>query len=66
MSWFGNPHKLVSLPKYNDTPSAVGPMSTSPTRYRVETPAMTVQDDTGIIAFLKTLTDGYQPKLGGS
>jgi cytochrome c peroxidase len=30
-------------------------------RHLGETPAMTAQDEADIIAFLKTLTDGYQP-----
>ncbi|WP_050399791.1 hypothetical protein [Bradyrhizobium embrapense] len=31
-------------------------------RHLGDTPAMTAQDEAGIIAFLKTLTDGYQPE----
>lgn len=31
-------------------------------RHLGDTPAMTAQDEADIIAFLKTLTDGYQPE----
>jgi hypothetical protein len=30
-------------------------------RRRLETPAMTAQDEADIIAFIKTLNDGYEP-----
>jgi cytochrome c peroxidase len=51
--------------KFNDLPSqyrANVDVSDPPfNRYLGETPAMTAQDEADIIAFLQTLTDGYQP-----
>jgi cytochrome c peroxidase len=55
-----------TVQKYDDVPAKyqVNVDVTDPPfdRHPGETPAMTAQDETDIIAFLKTLTDGYQPK----
>ncbi len=55
-----------SVQKYDDVPAkyhANVDVSDPPfDRHQGETPAMTAQDEVDIIAFLKTLTDGYQPK----
>jgi cytochrome c peroxidase len=52
--------------KYNDIPAqyhANVDVTDPPfNRHPGETPAMTAQDETDIIAFLKTLNDGYQPE----
>jgi cytochrome c peroxidase len=52
--------------KYNDIPlqyQANVDVSDPPfNRHPGETPAMTAQDEADIIAFLKTLTDGYKPE----
>jgi cytochrome c peroxidase len=67
-----NPEKVYpvaadgKVQKYNDVPvqyHANVDVSDPPfNRHPGETPAMTAQDETDIIAFLTTLTDGYQPK----
>jgi cytochrome c peroxidase len=66
-----NPDKVFpraadgSVTKYDDLPPkyhANVDVSDAPfDRHRGETPPMTAQDEEDIIAFLKTLTDGYQP-----
>ena len=52
--------------RYNDIPQqfwANVDVSDPPfNRHPGETPAMTAQDEADIIAFLNTLTDGYQPE----
>lgn len=65
-----NPEKVYppgsdgTVQKYNDIPAqyhANVDVSDPPfNRHPGETPAMTAQDETDIIAFLKTLTDGYR------
>ena len=54
-----------SVAKYDDIPkrywSNVDVADPPFDRHRGETPAMTTQDEADIIAFLKTLTDGYRP-----
>jgi cytochrome c peroxidase len=67
-----NPEKVYPLgadgkaQKYNDIPvqyHANVDVSDPPfNRHPGETPAMTAQDETDLIAFLKTLNDGYQPE----
>jgi cytochrome c peroxidase len=67
-----NPEKVYPLgadgkaQKYNDIPAqyqANVDVSDPPfDRHPGQTPAMTEQDETDIIAFLKTLTDGYKPE----
>jgi cytochrome c peroxidase len=67
-----NPEKVYPLgvdgkaQKYNDIPvqyHANVDVSDPPfNRHPGETPAMTAQDEADIIAFLKTLTDGYKPE----
>ncbi|HZR90103.1 MAG TPA: cytochrome c peroxidase [Bradyrhizobium sp.] len=67
-----NPDKVYpraadgSLQKYDDLPAkyhANVDVSDPPfDRHPGETPAMTAQDEADIIAFLNTLTDGYQPE----
>jgi cytochrome c peroxidase len=67
-----NPEKVYPLGadgkagKYNDIPvqyHANVDVSDPPfNRHPGETPAMTVQDEADIIAFLKTLNDGYKPE----
>ncbi|MGB9116467.1 cytochrome-c peroxidase [Bradyrhizobium sp.] len=67
-----NPEKVYPLAadgkvqKFNDIPAqyhANVDVSDPPfNRHLGETPAMTAQDEADIIAFLMTLTDGYQPK----
>jgi cytochrome c peroxidase len=67
-----NPEKVYPIgtdgkaQKYNDIPAqyhANVDVSDPPfDRHPGDTPAMTVQDEADIIAFLKTLTDGYQPE----
>jgi cytochrome c peroxidase len=67
-----NPEKVYPLgadgkaQKYNDIPAqyhANVDVSDPPfNRHPGETPAMTTQDETDLIAFLKTLNDGYQPE----
>ncbi|HLG82443.1 MAG TPA: cytochrome c peroxidase [Bradyrhizobium sp.] len=67
-----NPEKVYphaadgSLQKYDDLPAkyqANVDVSDPPfDRHPGETPAMTAQDEADIIAFLNTLTDGYQPE----
>jgi cytochrome c peroxidase len=56
----GSVQKYDDLPvKYHDNVDVIDPPFD---RHLGETPAMTLQDEADIIAFLKTLTDGYQPK----
>jgi cytochrome c peroxidase len=67
-----NPEKVYPLgadgkaQKYNDIPvqyHANVDVSDPPfNRHPGETPAMTTQDETDLIAFLKTLNDGYKPE----
>ncbi|MDE2468678.1 MAG: cytochrome-c peroxidase [Bradyrhizobium sp.] len=67
-----NPEKVYppgangKVEKYNDIPVQFHPnvdVSDPPfNRHPGETPAMTAQDETDIIAFLKTLSDGYKPE----
>jgi cytochrome c peroxidase len=67
-----NPEKVYPLgvdgkaQKYNDIPvqyHANVDVSDPPfNRHSGETPAMTTQDETDLIAFLKTLSDGYKPE----
>jgi cytochrome c peroxidase len=67
-----NPEKVYPLDadgkaqKYNDIPvqyHANVDVSDPPfNRHPGETPAMTAQDETDLIAFLKTLNDGYKPE----
>jgi cytochrome c peroxidase len=67
-----NPEKVYPVgadgkaQKYNDIPAqyhANVDVSDPPlNRHPGETPAMTEQDEADIIAFLKTLTDGYKPE----
>jgi cytochrome c peroxidase len=67
-----NPEKVLpraadgSVKKYDDLPAkyhANVDVSDPPfDRHPGETPAMTAQDEADIIAFLNTLTDGYQPE----
>lgn len=67
-----NPEKIYpqtvdgTVQKYDDVPAKYQPNIdvTDPPfdRHPGETPAMTAQDEADIIAFLKTLTDGYQLK----
>src|SRR5579863_8178312 len=67
-----NPEKVYpvgadgKVQKYNDLPAQyhVNVDVDDPpfNRHLGETPAMTAQDEADIIAFLMTLTDGYQPK----
>ncbi|HEX3505863.1 MAG TPA: cytochrome c peroxidase [Xanthobacteraceae bacterium] len=67
-----NPEKVYpraadgTVQKYDDIPAKyeANVDVTDPPfdRHPGETPAMTAQDEADIIAFLKTLTDGYQPK----
>jgi cytochrome c peroxidase len=67
-----NPEKIYprtadgTVQKYDDVPAKYQPNIdvTDPPfdRHLGETPAMTAQDEADIIAFLKTLTDGYQLK----
>ncbi|SRR5579871_599473 len=67
-----NPDKVYPLDadgkpqKYNDIPvkyHANVDVSDPPfNRHPGDTPAMTAQDETDIITFLKTLTDGYKPE----
>jgi cytochrome c peroxidase len=67
-----NPEKVYphaadgSVQKYDDLPAkyhANVDVSDPPfDRHPGETPAMTAQDEADIIAFLNTLTDGYQPE----
>jgi cytochrome c peroxidase len=66
-----NPEKVYpraadgTVPKYNDIPAQyhVNVDVTDPpfNRHLGETPAMTAQDESDIIEFLKTLDDGYEP-----
>jgi cytochrome c peroxidase len=55
-----------TVQKYNDIPKRfwvnVDVADPPFDRHFGETPAMTAQDEADIIAFLKTLTDGYQPE----
>jgi cytochrome c peroxidase len=55
-----------TLQKYDDIPAQyhVNVDVTDPpfNRHHGETPAMTAQDETDIIEFLKTLNDGYEPE----
>jgi cytochrome c peroxidase len=67
-----NPEKVYpvgsdgKVQKYNDIPAqyhANVDVTDPPfNRHPSETPAMTAQDETDIIAFLQTLTDGYKPE----
>jgi cytochrome c peroxidase len=67
-----NPEKVYpvgadgKVQKYNDIPAqyhANVDVTDPPfNRHPGETPAMTAQDETDIIAFLQTLNDGYQPE----
>jgi cytochrome c peroxidase len=67
-----NPEKVYPLAadgkvqKFNDIPPkyhANVDVSDPPfNRHLGEAPAMTAQDEADIIAFLMTLTDGYEPK----
>jgi cytochrome c peroxidase len=67
-----NPEKVYpvgvdgKVQKYDDIPAqyhANVDVSDPPfNRHPAETPAMTAQDETDIIAFLKTLNDGYTPE----
>jgi cytochrome c peroxidase len=67
-----NPEKVYpvgadgKVQKYNDIPAqyhANIDVTDPPfNRHPGETPAMTAQDETDIIAFLQTLTDGYKPE----
>jgi cytochrome c peroxidase len=67
-----NPEKVYpraadgTVQKYDDLPAkyhANVDVADPPfDRHLGETPAMTAQDEADIIAFLKTLTDGYQPE----
>jgi len=67
-----NPEKVYpvgadgKVQKYNDIPAqyhANVDVTDPPfNRHLGETPAMTAQDETDIIAFLQTLTDGYKPE----
>ena len=67
-----NPEKIYpvggdgKVQKYNDLPAqyhANVDVADPPfNRHLGETPAMTAQDETDIIAFLKTLNDGYKPE----
>ena len=67
-----NPEKVYpsaadgTVQKYDDLPAkyhANVDVSDPPFDRRLaETPAMTAQEEADIIAFLNTLTDGYQPK----
>jgi cytochrome c peroxidase len=67
-----NPEKVYpvgadgKVQKYNDIPAqyhANVDVTDPPfNRHPGETPAMTAQDETDIIAFLQTLTDGYKPE----
>ncbi len=67
-----NPEKVYpraadgTVQKYDDLPAkyhANVDVADPPfDRHLGETPAMTAQDEADIIAFLKTLTDGYQPQ----
>lgn len=67
-----NPEKIYprnadgAVQKYDDLPAkyhANVDVSDPPfDRHAGDTPAMTAQDEADIIAFMKTLTDGYQPK----
>jgi cytochrome c peroxidase len=67
-----NPEKVYpvggdgKVQKYNDLPAqyhANVDVADPPfNRHLGETPAMTAQDETDIIAFLKTLNDGYKPE----
>jgi cytochrome c peroxidase len=66
-----NPEKVYpraadgTVRKYNDIPAQyhVNVDVTDPpfNRHLGETPAMTAQDESDIIEFLKTLDDGYEP-----
>ena len=56
----GTVRKYNDLPaKYHDNVDVVDPPFD---RHLGETPAMTAQDEADIIAFMKTLTDGFQPE----
>jgi cytochrome c peroxidase len=67
-----NPEKVYpvgadgKVQKYNDIPpqyrANVDVADPPFNRHPGETPAMTAQDETDIIAFLKTLNDGYKPE----
>jgi cytochrome c peroxidase len=67
-----NPEKVYpvgadgKVQKYNDIPpqyhANVDVADPPFNRHLGETPAMTAQDETDIIAFLKTLNDGYKPE----
>jgi len=67
-----NPEKVYPIgadgkpQKYNDIPAQyhanVDVIDPPFDRHPGETPAMTEQDEADIIAFLKTLTDGYKPE----
>lgn len=60
------PHGLnATVQKYDDIPGRfqanIDVVDPPFDRHLGETPAMTAQDETDIIAFLQTLTDGYKP-----
>jgi cytochrome c peroxidase len=67
-----NPEKVYpraadgTVQKYDDLPAKyhgnIDVIDPPFDRHLGETPAMTAQDESDIIAFLKTLTDGYQPE----